>query len=76
MIIAIPKPTACPVCGLQPYVEKCEPWPKGHGPAPWAVGCYSQAPFEHFVGVNGDGQLDAVNLWNVEAGKIQRGEWD
>lgn len=66
-VLTIPKPRACPVCGSLPYVEQCEPWPRGQGPAPWAAGCYSMRPIEHFVGVNGDNQLDAIKLWNSEA---------
>lgn len=75
-ILPIPRPSACPVCGSQPYVERCEPWPQGHGPAPWAAGCYSQRPFEHLVGVNGDNQLDAIKLWNSEVEKIATGDFE
>jgi hypothetical protein len=75
-ILTAPKPAVCPVCGQPPYVERYEPWPRGHGPAPWAVGCYALTPIEHFVGVNGDGQLDAIRLWNSEADKISRGDFE
>lgn len=60
---------ACPICGRKPSIERCEPWPSGNGPAPWAAGCYQRTPFEHFVGVNGDNEVDARRAWNVEAGK-------
>jgi len=70
MIIRIPLPSACPICGQLPFIGRCEPWPRNEGPAPWAVGCYSNFPKEHFVGVNGDNQLDAIQLWNMEADKI------
>jgi len=33
-------------------------------------------PEEHFVGVNGDNQLDAIRLWNDECGKIRRGDFE
>ena len=33
-------------------------------------------PEEHFVGVNGDGQLDAVKLWNSECEKIAAGDFE
>lgn len=75
-VTPIPRPTACPVCGAQPYVEQCDPWPRWHGRAPWAVGCYSLHPIEHFVGVNGDNQLDAIRLWNSEAEKIAAGDFE
>jgi len=75
-ITAIPRACLCPVCNSQPFVERCEPWPRGEGPAPWAVGCYRTMPEEHFVGVNGDNQLDAIRLWNDECGKIRRGDFE
>lgn len=60
----------CPVCGSDPYVTQVEPWPRGHGPAPWAAGCYRTIPVEHFVGVNGDDRADAIHLWNIETAKV------
>jgi len=33
-------------------------------------------PEEHFVGVNGNNQLDAIRLWNSEAGKIAAGDFE
>ena len=51
----------CPVCGRMPEIERCEPWPKKFGSAPWYVGCYRQTPREHFIGGNAD-TLDGVNL--------------
>lgn len=75
-ILPIPRPSACPVCGAQPYVEQCEPWPIRLGKAPWAVGCYSQTPDEHFVGINGDNQFDAIKLWNSEVKKIVAGDFE
>ena len=75
-VLAIPKAAACPVCQRAPYVERCEPWPRGHGPAPWAVGCYALAPFEHFVGVNGADQLDAIRQWNAESELVLAGDFD
>lgn len=65
-----PAISSCPICGGRPYIEECAPWPRGHGPAPWAAGCYRTIPFEHFVGVNGDDQADATRLWNIEAAKV------
>ncbi|WP_398473603.1 hypothetical protein [Tardiphaga sp.] len=56
----------CPVCGRQPDIDKCGPWPKGLGPAPWYAGCYRGGKDEHFVGVNGDNRSDAVRAWNAE----------
>lgn len=61
----------CPICGGSPYVEEVEPWNTKNGPAPWAAGCYRMVPFEHFVGVNGDTERDAIREWNTEAGKIE-----
>lgn len=75
-VTLIPTTAVCPVCGRRPYIERCEPWPRQHGPAPWAIGCYSTHPEEHFVGINGDTQLDAINLWNSEAEKIRAGQFD
>lgn len=76
MILSIPKPCNCPVCDSAPYVEQCEPWPRGHGPAPWSVGCYRMTPIEHFVGVNGDNQLDAIRAWNAECDFIRNGDFE
>jgi hypothetical protein len=76
MILTIPKLAFCPVCGRAPFVEQCEPWPKAYGPPPWAVGCYAMSPDEHFFGVNGDNQLDAIHLWNSEADKISGGDFE
>jgi hypothetical protein len=59
----------CPVCGSPPYFEKVEPWPKGHGPAPWVIGCYRTAPVEHFVGSDGDTAAEARNAWAAEVAK-------
>lgn len=33
-------------------------------------------PEEHFVGVNGNNQLDAIRLWNDECDKISRGDFE
>lgn len=60
-------PTPCPHCGRQPEVERCEPWPRDLGPAPWYVGCYQSGDAEHFVGVNGDDKRDALAQWEREA---------
>ena len=59
-------PTPCPICGRQPDIEICEPWPRGHGPAPWYAGCYQGGEREHFVGCNGDTRADAVKSWEIE----------
>ena len=56
----------CPVCGGDPMVEQCEPWPRECGPAPWYVGCYKGGGDEHFVGVNGDTRDEAMRLWRIE----------
>lgn len=55
----------CPVCGRQPTIEVCAPWPKDMGPPPWYVGCYDPGRNEHFRGVNGDTRADAVKQWNA-----------
>jgi len=60
----------CPICGGEPYIEEVEPWPRDCGPAPWAAGCYRMIPFEHFVGVNGDNEIDARRQWNIKADKV------
>lgn len=52
--------------------ERCEPWPADLGPAPWHCGCYGGVPREHYVGANGDDELDAIRNYNIEAGKIGR----
>ena len=65
-------PNPCPVCGRKPDVDRCGPWPKDSGPAPWYVGCYDPGIDEHFRGVNGDTKSDAINQWNeltAKAGK-------
>lgn len=40
------------------------------------MGCYSLHPEEHFVGVNGDNQLDAIKLWNAEVENITAGDFE
>ena len=54
----------CPICGRDPLIERCEPWPDGLGPAPWYVGCYQGGDEEHCVAVNGDDRADAIRLWD------------
>lgn len=61
---------SCPRCGSQPEVDRCEPWPRSLGPAPWYVGCYRSGSNEHFVGVNGDTQADAIAEWDREALRV------
>lgn len=69
-------PVVCPVCGGSPYVEECGPWNRKNGPAPWAIGCYSIYPIEHFVGMNGIDRADAIRRWNSEVSKIERGDFE
>lgn len=59
-------PVPCPVCERPVMPERCEPWPAREGPAPWHVGCYGYFPEEHYVGVNGDDEIDAIRRWNAE----------
>lgn len=70
-----PPLSTCPVCGAKPYCEEVEPWPRSQGKPPWSAGCYRFMPFEHFVGVNGDDELDTIRQWNAEADKIRRGDF-
>lgn len=63
-VLAMPEPKPCPVCGGKPDVERCAPWPKDHGPAPWYVGCYRAGAHEHHRGVNGGTKADAIAKWN------------
>lgn len=65
-------PVPCPVCERPVMPERCEPWPADLGPAPWHCGCYGGVPREHYVGANGDDELDAIRNYNIEAGKIGR----
>ena len=53
----------CPICQRHPTVERCEPWPRDLGPAPWYVGCYSQSPVEHFVGDSVDTKAEVAAAW-------------
>ena len=59
-------PLPCPICQRPVMPERCEPWPSAEGPAPWHVGCHSYIPQEHYVGVNGDDEADAVRAWNAK----------
>lgn len=65
-------PLKCPICGKQPDVNECGPWPPSakYGPAPWYTGCYSQEPTEHFVGVNGANRTDVISRWNLKVRKM------
>ena len=56
----------CPRCQQQPEVERCGPWPKSYGPAPWYVGCYQGGDDEHCVAVNGDTIEEALANWERE----------
>lgn len=53
----------CPVCGRQPEVAPCEPWPTGEGPRPWYAGCYQASGPEHFVGGTGATKHEALAEW-------------
>lgn len=64
---AVLKP--CPICGRDPVIERCEPWPKEAGPQPWHVGCYRNGVFEHYIGVNGDSRDDAIAEWDREVSR-------
>ena len=57
----------CPHCQRHPIVERCEPWPRNLGPAPWYVGCYSQSPVEHFVGCSVDTLVEVPKAWRAAA---------
>lgn len=60
-------PSPCPICGRQPTVEECGPWPRHLGPAPWVVYCYQSDNREHYVGGDGDTEADAMASWEAEA---------
>jgi len=62
----LPNLLPCPKCGSRPEVERCAPWPRGMSPIPWYVGCYRGGEDEHFVGVNGETQREAMLEWNRE----------
>lgn len=62
----------CPVCGQMPEVERCGPWPKSLGPAPWYIGCYRLTPREHFIGDNADTLDDANRVWRDAVIKARR----
>lgn len=59
----------CPKCGERPKAERVDPWPKGHGPAPWHIGCYKGGNGEHYVGGNGDTFQDAMAAWCADVAK-------
>ncbi len=60
----------CPFCGKAPDVDRVEPWPAYHGPAPWSVGHYGLQPVEHYVGANGDTQDAAIADYNRQVRQI------
>lgn len=55
--------TPCPRCGRLPQIERCEPWARKYGPAPWYAGCYREGNDEHFIGGNGDTRDAAIAEW-------------
>lgn len=61
--------TPCPVCGRQPEVSPCEPWPSGCGPKPWYAGCYQPSSPEHFVGGTGATRSEAIAAWQRSVAK-------
>lgn len=63
---------ACPHCGSQPDVSRCEPWPRGEGPAPWYAGCYRGGSDEHFIGGNGDTRAEAEAVWTEAVRKLKK----
>lgn len=56
-------PSPCPICGRLPQVERCEPWARKYGPAPWYAGCYREGSNEHYIGGNGDTRASAIAEW-------------
>lgn len=63
----LPSAVNCPVCGERPTIDRCLPWPPGHGPAPYYAGCHGNEPIEHFVGVNADSVREVIEAWNMAA---------
>lgn len=66
MTAHLPYPIPCSVCGSQPDIGKCEPWPRDYGPQPWYAICYREDP-SHCVGDNGASQREAMENWNRTA---------
>lgn len=64
--------TPCPYCKRQPTVDRCEPWPAEHGPAPWYAGCYQPGEREHCVAVNGDDKADAIKQWEKTVAEMAK----
>jgi hypothetical protein len=58
---------ACPICGKQPDIGRCQPWPedRGLGLAPWFVECAS----DQFA-VNGDDEQEARDNWALRVSEF------
>lgn len=69
-------PVPCPICERPVRAEQVGPWPRSQGPAPWHCGCYGLLPNEHYIGVNGDTEAEAIRNYNAEASKIRHGDFE
>ena len=64
-MVLFPEILSCPICGSQPDIGRCEPWPRDAGPQPFYATCYQSGDNEHCIGVNGDTRLDTIRNWNA-----------
>lgn len=70
------KAKPCPICGSEPHIDRCEPWPRDAGPVAWHAVCYRITPTEHCVGVNAETEAEVIRDWNAEVDKIARGDFE